>query len=213
MRCNEALNNLDEYLDDDLSFRPRQEVEDHVGRCDTCQAELTERTELRAVLAKLPSPEPSDAFFDRALENAVQSRQRRRSDRVSIWTGPRRFAVAAAVAFAFATAMVLQQPSIGNPFATVPETTIAMHEVTPVSLLFWAESELQDAKLSLQLPQGIELAGYEKRSMLTWRTDLEAGNNVLRLPLVGHMATAEEVTAILEHPQGTKKFRLKIKVI
>lgn len=213
MRCNEAQNILDEYLDEDLSTRPRRALETHVTRCHVCQRELTERQELRAILATLPVAEPGEDFFDRALANAAQVRTRRRSDGANRWSRTRSLALAATVAGVFAAAVALQQPSIENPFTQVPETTIAMHEVTPVNLVFWAESELQDARLSIQLPQGIELAGYESRSALTWKTDLEAGRNLLRLPLVGHVAAADEVTATLEHPQGTKKFRLKIKVI
>ena len=213
MRCSEAQNTLDEYLDEDLAFRPRRELETHVARCDACQRDLAQRKDLRIALANLTAARPSEDFFDRALANAVQVRTRRRSDRVTAWTKARSLALAATIACAFATALVLQQPSIGTPFTQVPEATIVMPEVTPVSLVFWAESELQDARLSIQLPQSIALAGYEKRSSLTWRTDLEAGKNLLRLPLVGHVATADEVTATLEHPQGTKKFRLKITVI
>lgn len=213
MRCNEAQNILDEYLDKELAFRPRRELETHVARCNACHGELTQRKDLRASLANLTVAKPSEDFFDRALVSAAQVRTRRRSDRVNAWTKARSLALAATIACAFVTALVLQQSPIGNPFAKVPEATIARHEVTPVSLMFWAESELQDARLSIQLPQGIALAGYEERSTLTWRTDLEAGNNLLRLPLVGHVAATDEVTAILEHPQGTKKFRLKVTVI
>ena len=213
MRCNEALNILDEYLDEDLAFRPSRELETHVARCGVCQDELAQRRELRVRLANLAVAGPSEDFFDRALANAAQIRTRRRSDGGKVRGKTRKFALAAAVACAFAAAVALQQPSIENPFANVPEATIAMHEVTPVNLVFWAERELQDARLSIQLPEGIELAGYEKRSALTWTTDLEAGRNLLRLPLVGHVATAKDVTATLEHPQGTKKFRLKITVI
>ena len=121
-------------------------------------------------------------------------------------------AIAAAFAVVCATAFIAQQPFSGTPSSEIPEVTLAIHEVTPVRLVFSAEDALQDARLSLQLPEGVELAGYGGRSELSWKTDLEPGRNVLRLPLVGHLAAVDEVVATLEHTQGTKTFRLKVKV-
>ena len=213
MRCSEARNILDEHLDDALAWRSRREVEYHLERCEACRDELAERRNLRRLLAQMPAPEPSEAYFDQAIAQAAQVRSRRRSDRITKGAAPapRRLALAAALVCAIAGGLWLQQADLSS--ATVPETTIAMHEVTPVNLVFWSDRALADTRLSIQLPEGIELAGYNERSALTWKTDLEAGRNLLRLPLVGHVAAADEVTATLEHPQGTKTFRLKVKVI
>ena len=56
-----------------------------------------------------------------------------------------------------------QSGVFSNP-SDVPEITIALHEVTPISLRFSSAEDLQDARLSLQLPEGVALAGHTDRS-------------------------------------------------
>ena len=100
----------------------------------------------------------------------------------------------------------------------LPAISLVANEVTPVKLAFSSETALTDARLSLQLPVGVELVGYNGQSDLSWNTNLQPGKNVLRLPLVGRTATANAgggpvlLIARLEHPTGTKTFRLQVTV-
>jgi hypothetical protein len=217
MRCSEVQNIFDDYLHGEIPTEASWDLKRHVSDCTSCQSELDARRAIRRGLVELPVQEPSEGFFDRVFDDvddqATPETNRRRTDQPATWPTRRRLAIAAVFAVVCATAFVVQQPFSGAPSSDIPEVTIAMHEVTPVSLVFSADDELQDARLSLQLPDGVELAGYSGRSALSWKTDLERGKNVLRLPLVGHIASAAEIVATLEHTQGTKTFRLKVKVI
>jgi anti-sigma factor RsiW len=221
MRCSEIQNKFDDYLDGEIPTEMAWSLKRHVSDCTTCQSELDERRALRQCLSELPVPAPSEDFFDRAFDGlddpatelTTRTTGRRRTDHATGWPKSRRMAIAAVFAAVCAMAFIVQQPFVGTPSAEIPEVTIALHEVTPVRLAFSAPVALKDARLSLQLPEGVELAGYSGRSQLSWKTDLEPGKNVLRLPLVGHVAAADEVVATLEHARGTKTFRLKIKVI
>ncbi len=221
MRCNEVQNIFDDYLDGEIPTEESWNLKRHVLDCTSCQADLERRRAIRQSLSDLPVLGPGEGFLDRALDRAddltAKENNRRRSDQAPGWppgsTKGRRVAIAAVFAVACATAFIVQQPFSGTPPTEIPEVTIAMHEVTQVNLVFSANDELQDARLSLQLPEGVELAGYRGRSALSWKTDLEPGKNVLRLPFVGHIARTGEVVATLEHAQGTKTFRLKVKVI
>jgi predicted anti-sigma-YlaC factor YlaD len=46
------------YYDDELSWIRRQQVEEHLRACPTCQAELEELHKLSKLLQEVPSPEP-----------------------------------------------------------------------------------------------------------------------------------------------------------
>ena len=219
MRCSEVQNTFDDYLDGEIPTEKSWNLQQHVADCTACQTELETRRAIRQGLSELPVQGPSEGFFDRVFDQvegaAAQEPGRRRTDQPaarSMLSNSRRMAIAAVFAVVCATAFVVQQPFSGAPSSEIPEVTIAMHEVTPVSLVFSAEGALEDARLSLQLPEGVELAGYSGRKAMSWKTDLEPGRNVLRLPLVGHLAATEEVIATLEHAEGTKTFRLKVKV-
>ncbi len=98
------------------------------------------------------------------------------------------------------------------PEPGIPGIHLATDMVTPVKLAFSSETALADARLSLSLPIGVELVGYDGQSDLSWQTDLEEGTNVLRLPLVGRVAASDVLVATLEHPSGSKTFRLQVTV-
>ena len=217
MCCSEIQNIFDDYLDGEISAEASRDLQHHVADCVSCQNELSQRRAIRQSLSELSVQEPTEGFFDRVFdeldEQAPVETNRRRTDQPTPWLKGRRQAIAAVFVIACAVAFVAQQPFSTAPSSEMPVVTIAMHEVTSVSLVFSADEALQDARLSLQLPDGIELAGYDGRSALSWKTNLKPGKNVLRLPLVGHVAATDEVVATLEHSQGTKTFRLKVKVI
>ena len=205
MRCNEFVDNLDEHLDGDLAAQDVRALEQHAGGCDGCAALLAERRALRRRLANLPLEAPSEGFLELALSKAIPPPRARKPWAAS---GPRIAALAAVLLIAVA---MLQTPIL-SPSRDIPEIAITLHEVTPVNLRFAAEAGLADARISLQLPEGVELAGYPGRNSLSWRTDLKEGDNLLRLPLVGHLASSSRLRAELEHPTGSKSFELQITV-
>ena len=217
MRCSDVQNMFDDYLDGDIPIESSRDLKHHVSNCAACHSELDQLRAIRQSLIELPVQAPSEGFFDRVFdrveEQAAEETKCRRSEQLLPWPTGRRLIAAAAFVAVCATGFVAQQLFSGTPSSEIPEVTIAMHEVTSVNLVFSADDELHDARLSLQLPEGVELAGYSGRSELTWTTDLEPGKNLLRLPLVGHIAAADEVVATLRHTRGTKTFRLKVKVI
>ena len=208
MLCSEVMNIYDEYLDGELDAEQAHAVERHADTCDACRLALQDRLQLRAELAGLPIEGPSEDFFDTALVRAA----RRSDERGKPWFARVGGAMAAAFAFLFITG-VLVQPANLTSSSDIPEVTISMHEVTPVNLMFSSEVALQDARVSLQLPEGVQLAGFSGRDTLSWTTDLKKGNNILKLPLVGHLAMSDTLVATLEHASGSKTFELQVTVI
>jgi hypothetical protein len=222
MHCSQVQHSLDEYLDAALDDKRNAEIALHVMGCPECCDELDERQSLREMLQTLAVDGPDEGFLDRAVLQADQTgaarlseRDRRLSDRPE--TGSRwisRGAIAAAVGLVFITAVLLTAPSGPRtaPLIAPPSVTLAADTVTPVKLMFASDEALEDARFSLQLPVGVELVGYDGRTNLSWTTDLEPGKNLLRLPLVGRIPGSSELVARLEHPKGTKTFRLQITV-
>ena len=208
MLCSEVMNNYDEYLDGDLDAEQADGVERHAEACASCQHAIQENRQLRGELAGLPVEGPSEGFFDQALDRAVRETDKRAKP----WFVRSGGAVAAVFALLFITG-VLVQPANLTSSSDIPEVTISMHEVTPVNLKFSSEVALHDARVSLRLPEGVQLAGFSGRDTLSWTTDLKKGDNILKLPLVGHLAQSSTLFATLEHPTGTKTFELQVTVI
>ena len=206
MQCEHVINQIDEFIDEQLSESGRGSLEAHMSQCDACSAVLEQHRHIRASLAELPVAEPDPEFFARALDTATAAIPRRRS-MVHRW----RHGLAAAAAVLLVAGLSLQA-GLFSSSRDIPEVTIALHEVTPVSLRFSSAVALEDARLSLQLPEGVALSGYTGRKSLSWRTDLRAGDNVLELPLVGYVAATDRLTAEVQHPHGSKSFALQITV-
>jgi hypothetical protein len=206
MHCNELANKVDNFLDGEIASSERQMLEQHARSCKACTSLLEHRASLRQALADLPVEGPSESFFDDALDRAHVRRQ----SNARPWFVKMPSAIAAAAAVILATAITLQSSFFAS--GDIPQVDITMHEVTPVNLQIASQTRLTDARLTLQLPEGVELAGFTGRKQLSWRTDLKEGNNVLELPLLGYVASTDRLIAELEHPQGSKTFELQITV-
>ena len=209
MRCNQTQSLLDDYLDHQTDDELAAEIALHVQGCESCQAELETRTSLRQLLEQLPVDQPAEGFFESLVDHAAAKADRREPVFRKVWVST---AIAAAFAAVFFTATLLGPDSSKVPAAANGHVTLAANTVTPVKLMFSSASLLEDARLSIQLPVGVELAGHNGLSDLSWTTDLEPGKNILRLPLVGRIPISDELVAQLDHPSGTKTFRLQITV-
>ena len=209
MPCKRIVERLDAYLDGDLEAGEALALREHLSACDDCARTHASETQLREDLKRLPVAEPRPDFFATAL--AVATRRRRHGDRRgrsrwTFWSG----AIAASLCVWLASALLGR---IDAPSAHAPEVTIAVDTTRPVNLVFSAAHELTDARVSLELPTGLEVAGFEGRKEISWTTDLHEGKNVLRVPLIAHAPMTDLLVARLDHFSGTKTFRLKVRVI
>ena len=225
MKCSEIESQLDNYLNatrygDDLDEPRAADIALHIQGCAQCRVELEHRQVLRDDLRSLPVPTPSAGFFDHAVAQAAAKtadagrHHRRRTDSpvhrklTGTWMS---LAASLFLALLVGTLYFTDADTLA-PDTGLPTITLATDTVTPVKLAFSTERALKGARLSLSLPVGVELMGYEGRSDLSWSTDLEQGTNVLRLPLVGRTAASDFLIARLEHPTGVKTFRLHVTV-
>ena len=209
MRCNRIVERLDAVFDGDLESNDADAMRAHLEGCDDCRRAHEAEAQLRTRLARLPAAEPRPDFFVTALN--VATRRRRQGDRRkrSLWTLASG-ALAASFCVWLAAALLGR---VDAPSANAPEVTIAMDEARPVNLVFSAANDLTDARVSLELPTGLEVAGFAGRREISWTTDLHQGKNVLRVPLLAHAPMTDVLVARLDHSSGTKTFRLKVRVI
>ncbi|MEM8765897.1 MAG: hypothetical protein AAGE43_00515 [Pseudomonadota bacterium] len=242
MNCSEVILKLDDYLDGvssqsiehhgltadrESAISNTECVDDrtaaamalHVQGCPSCTNELEARQTLRDDLKALPIAAAEPELMTRLMNEAISAGETVREQNQKRRAIPRRGAAISALAATVLAAWLLvtlvtaPPPVQDAPEApALPQITLAADTVTPVKLAFSAEEALADAELSLSLPVGVELVGYDGQSDLSWQTTLEAGTNVLRLPLVGRTAGTDVLIARLSHPKGTKTFRLKVAV-
>ena len=153
-------------------------------------------------------------FFATALDVAAREgrRGRRYDSRARGWGIGIGSAIAAGIAVWLIAGVLLKAPQLDQQDA-MPGLTIALNETRTVNLMFASAEALEQATLVVQLPPGVEVAGYAGRSVIRWSTQLQQGNNVLPLALVANEGSGGELLARVEHAGKQKTFRLNVNVI
>lgn len=214
MKCKEIDAELDAYLDGELEAEPRRRFAAHVAECEVCRGRLEAAERLQRTLAALPAPGPSPGFYERALATAA------RPARSRTWIGWTA-GIAAALALAAivpqlersVTQSASQRATSGGATTGVPAVTMALHETRKLNLVFASASALESVSLAIDLPPGVELAGYPGRREVRWTTALNAGKNVLPLELVASKGQGGQLVATLHHDGTEKTFRVSIAVM
>ncbi len=218
MNCNDFTRHLDGYLSAELNVEAREAFLAHAGACPQCRGELEAAEELRAALSAMPVPPASPDFAERVLRQArretAQARQNQHQRRGFI--AGFGSALAAGLAL-WAMIGLLPPPQEQTAQAPAPEAPpqviIAVDQTSHVNLVFQAAAAVDDAKIAIELPENISLAGYPGQRRLEWRTRLSKGNNLLRLPLIATSAGSnQQLIAHIEYGDN-KTTTLRVQVI
>lgn len=205
MDCSRVNLRVDDYLDGLLEAEDVVAIERHAEACPACRALLARETKIRHALRKLPAPEPAETFFDRAIAHAVtQARPRRQ------WSLPG-LALAASLMLIFAVNHLLRPGTV--PPQDIPGLAIALNQVQEVSLVFDSERAMENARFTIQLPEGIELSGYPGQREISWEGSLAQGKNLLVLPVEARSGHGGELVAYVTHTGKKKNFTLKMDVL
>jgi hypothetical protein len=90
---------------------------------------------------------------------------------------------------------------------TLPEVMAIANE--PLRLVFRSEDALQGVTIEIELPEGVELAGYPGQRQLVWTSDIQAGPNLLELP-VEVRGDGGVLTATLNHGAERRQFSVRV---
>jgi hypothetical protein len=161
---------------------------------------------LISLLRDYPVEEPGADFYDKALARAARASVRRQRNRwlLTGFGG----AVAAGIVAWMIGGVMLSSPTPVAP--EMPGVTIALEAPREVSFVFASAQPLENATLTIELPDGVELAGFPGQRAISWETSLDAGKNHLPLTLIATRATDGIVVARLEHDTRSKTFRLRV---
>jgi putative zinc finger protein len=213
MSCKDLKENFDDYLDGTLDERAAAQLGQHAASCDACQQLIERELRLRESLQEygaISAPQPDAGYFDRALiaaEHQGLKQQHRRS-----WVTGFGSAVAAGLAIWLLSGILIETPTPVQPGAGIPMVTMALEEPHTVNLVFSSTLALDDATLTILLPDGVELVGFAGQREVTWMTSLKEGKNLLPLRLIATIPTAGELLATLRHGDDDRTFRLRVNV-
>ncbi len=217
MSCNEIRVDLPAYINNRLSASAHDRVEEHIAACPACRESLaSERALKRALQEQFSVPAPSPDFHNRVLSSA------RGADKPkSGWShGALGGAIAAALALGIGLGFIFQPARVtenAEPVVALsenaagnPASGIAKPVEKTMRLAFRSGEALENVTLTLELPPNVELASWPGHRELSWKVSLNAGENVLSLPLKLLFPGAGELVARLDTGDRQKTFRAPI---
>ena len=212
MTCNLINEKLDDYVDAQLDVADMQSLDEHTAQCADCQEVVDRERALRASLKEYGDssmPQPDAAFFDRALARAAQSGVRRQRNRW-VMTG---FggAMAAALVLWMISGTLFETPEFSEP--SIASIAMVIEEPRTVNLVFSSATPLINATMTVTLPEGIEVMGFQGQREITWMTSLKEGKNILPLTLIATSPLGGELLATLRHADDDRSFRVQVTVI
>lgn len=216
MACPQLKDKLDDYVDGELPAAARGALEAHLAECASCRETVGRERKLRSMLEDYGNaavPLPDAGYFDAALRRAAEvgGRQRRQRWLMTGLGG----AVAASLAVWIVTSAPLVTPGPAEPPVDgIPAVTMAVLEPRTVNLVFSAAAALEDARLTIELPPGVELEGFPGHQRVSWTTSLRPGANLLPLTLIAsERAEGQLLHARLELGEDGSSFYVRITAI
>ncbi len=214
MTCKTINEKLDDLVDGEVEHAQRELLEEHLLSCANCRSIVANARRLQSLLQEYGEsdvPVPEAAFFDQALAKAANRGSR--DERQRYWLKGFGTAVAAGLALIAVGIVFFGAEDLPDTDTGMPSVTMALEEPRTVNLVFASASDLMDATLTVILPDGIDMAGFEGQREITWITSLKQGKNVLPLKLIASSPRGGELMATLRHEDDDRTFRLHVTVI
>lgn len=204
MRCTELHPLLPEYVRQDLSPAAESLVREHLKICSACSGIESRERRLLNSLRQLPLPAMPEDFPARALR---QARLRNEAAEPRRWLAPRQLAYAASVLMVCGLSLLWWQEPAAPAGVNVPLGRAQM-----VTLKIDAPAAFSQVKFEVELPDNVQLQNQPELREFAWNGSLQAGTNVLSLPLVGIMADRGQLVATVKFGKVTKSLRVPLEV-
>jgi anti-sigma factor RsiW len=213
MNCENFAIRIDDFVDGSVEGAERSAAEAHIAECPACARQVGQARRLREhlrALARRDVPVRDAGYFSQAIARAAADGSRHL--RYRYWLRGFGSAIAAGAAIFAVTLMFLQPPQGIDTDPGMPTVAMTLEEVRTVNLVFASAQALDDATLTVTLPDGVEIYGFEGQREITWMTSLSEGRNVLPLRLIATTPVGGELLATLRHEGDDRTFRLKVEV-
>ncbi len=108
-----------------------------------------------------------------------------------------------------------EQASQAEPSVTptaVHTVNISQNSIQKVDLLFNSPSDLAAARISIQLPANVELAGFPGEQSVSWTENIRHGSNMLTLALKANNTAEGHLIARIEHNGKIKTLHIRLNV-
>ncbi|MEW5757211.1 MAG: zf-HC2 domain-containing protein [Pseudomonadota bacterium] len=206
MNCKQFIGQLDDYVDGSLPPEESRAVEIHSAGCDDCNQALNAHRELLAALRGMPAPAMRPGFAAQALLGAAR---RRRSYGFAAGFGT---AVAAGLAIWLVVGGLLPATKPAGD-GDISKVVLRLDQESTVNIAFFAPKQFEHARLSILLPENLEIPSLPGQREIAWDVTLQEGANVVPLPLRAIKHASGHIVASIESGNQKKVFEVQVQVL
>ncbi len=207
MQCELILKRLDHYLDGDLPKGERDDIDLHLESCSNCHAEYKYAQHVIQQCKNQPPIEPRAGYEQRMLHFLAQQPEKPRYIIPAWFAAGFSTAVAALLVVWF---MVFDLADPGQDSMPIITVELPAMQSRKVDLVFNSPRSIQQASMSIELPDGTEIVGYPNQRKLEWQTALKQGSNRLSLPIIIKHNQGGTLLAKISHGGQTRTFTLNL---
>jgi len=202
--CEDVDENLLAYVDSQIPEQLSIMIDAHIQQCAACEAKVLEERKIQSILKVLPVKPMRANFKSRVIDSVTEREQPK--NQYGFFAGVS-VAIAASVMIWVVAAFLA--PSLTTPPPNQP-VVLTLNEVKQVKLAFEAPADFNEVTLTIELPEHVELDGFEGESRISWQTSLRSGKNVLALPLIVKDAIKGEIVATVSNAEKSKVFKVPL---
>lgn len=204
MNCEQAVELLTRTAGPESSADRRLATE-HAAGCTDCRDAVMSVHALR-VLSLMPVSAAPERALTRAVERATGAAGRERRIVGGFWLGA---GAGLAAGIALAILGLLSQGPVPGESAT-PRLALALNELRDVNISLTTDEALIDAEIHVTLRGAIGLQGYGDQRQLSWHTDLNAGSNQLKLPVIATGTDGGQLLVEVVHAGKRRSFLVDV---
>lgn len=192
MKCSEFETLIDDYIDQRLSPLQQDACRIHCQSCQHCYKKLKSMQDMISCLGTIPSI-PMNEEFRKTLQN--------------------QFRISNKLIYAWSSVGILAASLllvISLNFALDDTIHIPLNQSHQVKLLFKSELNLSNVLFSVEVPQHMEISGYNGHQQLQWKGKLKKGKNVLTVPILGKAEKPGYLIMRIQHKGKYKTLKIKL---
>ena len=205
MRCDDALDQLTDYLDDALPAPAKAVLDAHMADCAECRRELAEVREVIALLHAVPTEPMPEALPGRifaaldALPESVpglaesvapESAQVLATAPVAVTPWWKRINLPSAMAGAVAAVALLFVWNVQNSqLPNIQTAEVRQNQDVAVNIGFDVAQNVEDVTFQIDLPEGLQFVDDQQQPLLaqsvSWKGSLKSGKTVVPIVVRG----------------------------
>ncbi len=215
LTCNDAKDQLNAYLDGELTGTRYQAIELHLQLCSTCKTLFMQRRQLLDAMKSMPSVQASPVLLRRIVETRAtkqpqQRHQRHQRHQKVIWFSAGAASVLVASILLLVVTFVLKP--LDSSTQSMSAVIATLHEAHNINFVVNSDQALENVKFSVLVPSNIQLKGYSDLHELAWNGKLIKGDNLLSLPVIARNAAPSILVMRIQHRNAEKEYRININV-